>query len=824
MKAQTKALIASAVVIVLALSAVSGITYSWWSDSEEAQVNVTTGHLSLDVDLDTPYLSSGAGNTAGATLTKDTSDPAVAKFTYAGYIAAPGDVLVIPIEKAVISANIDTVYTEYFKIENAPYVTVKTSDLNSVAYNVGQTSVSGGHDIATSGSAITVEFDEDMPMNTAFTITYTFAVYQANATNIPYGNVQTVTTYSSGDNVSASVDNGDSGNKIGVSFNATTDGSITAKNVSEAEFRSTTYGMTSNGNYLGGVDVTGSSLSGTPVTLTFVVDGDVLVSSLTIYHGDSLFSASDLAASYDIATDKTTITFTTSAGFSAYYLVDNSVYNIYTPGDLKAVSENQTYWDKYIRLMNDIDLAGIAWTPIGHSGTQFNGTFDGNGKTITGLHVTNTSGVGVNSAWGLFGWSNGIIKDLTIEGATVTGNHFVGGIVGYIQKGTVENCVVKDSTITNTHSTDDLDGDKTGAIAGYVNSNMEYSIYSTVTNCKVEDVVLVGARDIGGIAGCISEKGAVLTYNTITDVTINIDQTGYTSFKTMNVGEVVGRLANNATDSQVSGNTATDVEKTYLIYSLNELQIVLKNWTTRGMDGFAAKLMNDLSLESDSTWRPADQTHVLQDVICTLSYEIDGNGHKITGLDYSLLDYIGNAKVTIRSLTLVDSIITSGPASTSDSGSGAFVNAGLDGASVSLIDCHLVNPVITRAVSAPHSNDLAQGGFIGFAQVNMTVDITDCSISEGSISGEGVGGFIGQVGVGAEVTVTGCSISSTTNVDGSNYGGAITGLNLGTITVSDYTNNTTCDLIGSNTYYDTDREGNVTHTYTGTITVASTSS
>ena len=48
MKAQTKALVASVVVIALALTAVSGITYSWWSDSESGDISITTGKLSVD--------------------------------------------------------------------------------------------------------------------------------------------------------------------------------------------------------------------------------------------------------------------------------------------------------------------------------------------------------------------------------------------------------------------------------------------------------------------------------------------------------------------------------------------------------------------------------------------------------------------------------------------------------------------------------------------------------------------------------------------------------------------------------------------------------
>ena len=49
MKAQMKAILASLVIIAVALSAVSGITYSWWSDSESTNITVGTGNLDVDV-------------------------------------------------------------------------------------------------------------------------------------------------------------------------------------------------------------------------------------------------------------------------------------------------------------------------------------------------------------------------------------------------------------------------------------------------------------------------------------------------------------------------------------------------------------------------------------------------------------------------------------------------------------------------------------------------------------------------------------------------------------------------------------------------------
>ena len=49
MRAETKAIIASVLVIALALTAVSGVTYSWWSDSESAEITISTGKMDLTI-------------------------------------------------------------------------------------------------------------------------------------------------------------------------------------------------------------------------------------------------------------------------------------------------------------------------------------------------------------------------------------------------------------------------------------------------------------------------------------------------------------------------------------------------------------------------------------------------------------------------------------------------------------------------------------------------------------------------------------------------------------------------------------------------------
>ena len=60
MKAEMKAVVASIVVIALALTAVSGITYSWFSDEEKATIDVTTGVIDIKSTGATIAINDGA--------------------------------------------------------------------------------------------------------------------------------------------------------------------------------------------------------------------------------------------------------------------------------------------------------------------------------------------------------------------------------------------------------------------------------------------------------------------------------------------------------------------------------------------------------------------------------------------------------------------------------------------------------------------------------------------------------------------------------------------------------------------------------------------
>ena len=161
-----------------------------------------------------------------------------------------------------------------------------------------------------------------------------------------------------------------------------------------------------------------------------------------------------------------------------------------------------------ITLTADIDLKGIDWTPIGKDDNKaYTGTFDGNGKTITGLTVT-----GSYKYAGLFGDidENGTVKNVVLEGVQITSDNssgYAGGVAGD-SWGTIENCSVSGSVSGTTFA------------GGVVGSQRGGSITGCNSSATVKGVIFAG-----GIAG-ETNSGASLTGCYATDdVTVENDGT-----------------------------------------------------------------------------------------------------------------------------------------------------------------------------------------------------------------------------------------------------------------------------------------------------------
>ena len=215
--------------------------------------------------------------------------------------------------------------------------------------------------------------------------------------------------------------------------------------------------------------------------------------------------------------------------------------------------------DTVIELLDDINMAGKNWTPVGVDGYHGQGviTLNGNGKTITGLSAPLFAG-------GFAGKSGIVIKDLTIAGADIndtTNNQGIGAFINCVDSMTrieLDNCHLKNSKIVSTGGA--RVGGLIGWTSGYNNQNDgPVDTKVTLTNCSVENVTIEAKGSVGGLIGHAGANPA--TYHTITgctvkDSTLKCTETG----KSWRVGDLVGT----ANVGQVTVDAATSASQNTL--------------------------------------------------------------------------------------------------------------------------------------------------------------------------------------------------------------------------------------------------------------------
>ena len=214
-------------------------------------------------------------------------------------------------------------------------------------------------------------------------------------------------------------------------------------------------------------------------------------------------------------------------------------YLIATPEQLTLLA-HANYISLCFKLTAHIDLSayganynnGKGWIPIGKSGAEFYGDFNGNGYTISNLYINNTS---LNYA-GLFGRINqkmAKIHNLGVVGINIKANHSVGGVVGEM---------INNAIVTNCYTTGTIIGNNNvGGVVGYMLSAI------AVTNCY-STVAVSGQDYVGGIAGFLSSPCAT---NCIA-LNPSVKATG--NFVGRIVGKNNGALSNNAAFDGVLNN------------------------------------------------------------------------------------------------------------------------------------------------------------------------------------------------------------------------------------------------------------------------------
>ena len=205
---------------------------------------------------------------------------------------------------------------------------------------------------------------------------------------------------------------------------------------------------------------------------------------------------------------------------------------------------------KYI-LMNDIDLSGFDWNPIGEVDSNgikqgFTGVLDGNGYVISNLLFNNSGNVPGSGLFIAIGNAadmiyDGEVRNLGLENVDITGIAITGALAGH-SAGTISNCYVTGEvtsyqpyycgalvgqiaggTITDCFSTADVFAFDYCYYAGGLVGSLEEG--STMSNCYATGDV-TGVYSAGGLIGAMGDNSNISNSYATGDVTGGVASNG----------------------------------------------------------------------------------------------------------------------------------------------------------------------------------------------------------------------------------------------------------------------------------------------------------
>ena len=249
---------------------------------------------------------------------------------------------------------------------------------------------------------------------------------------------------------------------------------------------------------------------------------------------------------------------------------------------------NDGQWESVIvKVANDFSFdaeSSAAYSATGGIGTEdnyFNGTFDGNSKTIGGY----TGSVPIFAYTG----GNGIVKDLTLDStcsfAPPSGVSGYFGILVDRHKGLMQNCVSEANlTINNLKSGASAEEDITDSYGGLVGRVAG----GKIDGCEMKGNILCPQAGsfsnltvyIGGIAGTVYNEGASIVNSSFSgsikvsngnfsNEADNTDYGGISFLGYMEVGGIAGNVAKNTTIKDCTTKSGVEIDlrgkfKTYI--------------------------------------------------------------------------------------------------------------------------------------------------------------------------------------------------------------------------------------------------------------------
>ncbi len=215
---------------------------------------------------------------------------------------------------------------------------------------------------------------------------------------------------------------------------------------------------------------------------------------------------------------------TTTSVTTAVTTVDtDNVIDISTPTQLRAIEMNKSY-----RLVADIDLTGIEWTPLGSYEEPYLGIFDGNNHTISNLTIT----VRNDLFNGMFAHMAGTVKDLALTNFSIDYDcnylTYAGGLSGYLT-GDVENLELNGAiNISNTKSNTFV-GLMTGLSSAKITDTMtaDQFVANQITNVTASGSIDASTKNFMFAGGLIGKTYNSEVSNCVVDIAMDVSSQTY---------------------------------------------------------------------------------------------------------------------------------------------------------------------------------------------------------------------------------------------------------------------------------------------------------
>ena len=210
------------------------------------------------------------------------------------------------------------------------------------------------------------------------------------------------------------------------------------------------------------------------------------------------------------------------------YLISNDMQLAKLAHD---VNNGVSFSGKYFKLTKDIDLSQALWTPIGVTNPStkrfFNGKFDGDGHTISNMHIVWTYDSGTEISVGLFSRLSGAdanetsfatVTNLTVNNARIekkagytpkaTGTIKIGILAADLtQNAEISNIIIRNSIITDNEEAYAVKNKfRIGGIVGYLDAFRYFRIYNISADTKID---MLSAATLNGVDGQASVSGGI---------------------------------------------------------------------------------------------------------------------------------------------------------------------------------------------------------------------------------------------------------------------------------------------------------------------------